>query len=498
MSVTPPWQKVVGERLLKATSKSVPKPKAVSTKAEFEVVDQSGCQDEVQLRSTAPRFENHRRLSSKHDRMEAAREIPTNIEKRARHLSSGASKANHSPKARECEESVAICEDSVGNPRTLSWWISRSWKLPPSRLNGWVVSWMLEEYSNEEQVATACDLKMFENRVLDAGMGSILDKRANPRARCAAISRASEVGNDLLDENAQRAMLRAIGKSLRSYSSGIKCWAAFCDCMGIQQHFPATQEMVLKYLGIFSRYETCQQYIKHLKWAHNFLRMECSWQGAVHAQAMRGLKKGAIPPKAKPALHARMVSEMIKTAMGEGSLEVAALMAIARHFLLRVPSEAIPLEWEGSHSSVTIRDSTATITLTTRKNVVVPSVLERDCCCATSGRRLCSVHWLMTLKAQSQGQARVFTIGEAEFRRKVESIAVIVGASTGSRVGTHAFRRGMAQDIIDAGGSLAVLLRAGDWKSRAFLSYLRESQPQEAAVSQAVINFSDSEAEPDM
>ena len=53
----------------------------------------------------------------------------------------------------------------------------------------------------------------------------------------------------------------------------------------------------------------------------------------------------------------------------------------------------------------------------------------------------------------------------------------------------------MAQDIIDAGGSLAVLLRAGEWKSTAFLAYLRESQPQEAAVSQAVINLSDSEAE---
>ena len=53
----------------------------------------------------------------------------------------------------------------------------------------------------------------------------------------------------------------------------------------------------------------------------------------------------------------------------------------------------------------------------------------------------------------------------------------------------------MAQDIIDAGGSLAVLLRAGEWRSSAFLKYLRESQPEEAAVSQVVINLSDSEVE---
>ena len=84
----------------------------------------------------------------------------------------------------------------------------------------------------------------------------------------------------------------------------------------------------------------------------------------------------------------------------------------------------------------------------------------------------------------------------AHFISKVREHAVQLGMETHSKVGTHAFRRGMAQDIIDAGGSLAVLLRAGDWRSTAFLTYLRESQPQEAAVAQVVINLSDSESEP--
>ena len=53
----------------------------------------------------------------------------------------------------------------------------------------------------------------------------------------------------------------------------------------------------------------------------------------------------------------------------------------------------------------------------------------------------------------------------------------------------------MAQDIIDAGGSLATLLRAGEWRSSAFLKYLRDCQPEEAAISQVVINLSDSEDE---
>ena len=90
---------------------------------------------------------------------------------------------------------------------------------------------------------------------------------------------------------------------------------------------------------------------------------------------------------------------------------------------------------------------------------------------------------------------KVFSINEAQLRSKLEELAHKAGANEGAKVGTHALRRGMAQDIIDAGGSLAVLLRAGDWRSSAFLAYLRENQPQEAAVSQAVINVSDSEPE---
>ena len=76
---------------------------------------------------------------------------------------------------------------------------------------------------------------------------------------------------------------------------------------------------------------------------------------------------------------------------------------------------------------------------------------------------------------------------------EVRSAAYDIGLQQHAEIGTHAFRRGMAQDIVDAGGSLSVLLRAGEWNSGAFLKYLRESQPQEAAIAQAVINLSDSE-----
>ena len=53
----------------------------------------------------------------------------------------------------------------------------------------------------------------------------------------------------------------------------------------------------------------------------------------------------------------------------------------------------------------------------------------------------------------------------------------------------------MAQDIVDNGGTLATLLRSGGWSSSAFKEYLRSEQVQDAAVSQFLLDMSDSEEE---
>ena len=55
-------------------------------------------------------------------------------------------------------------------------------------------------------------------------------------------------------------------------------------------------------------------------------------------------------------------------------------------------------------------------------------------------------------------------------------------------------RRGMARDIVDAGGSLATLLRAGEWRSAAFIAYLRETQAQDNVIANLMIDHSDSES----
>ena len=46
------------------------------------------------------------------------------------------------------------------------------------------------------------------------------------------------------------------------------------------------------------------------------------------------------------------------------------------------------------------------------------------------------------------------------------------GAPDAHKFGLHSLRRGAAQELVEKGGDLATLLRAGGWKSASFRSYL--------------------------
>ena len=178
----------------------------------------------------------------------------------------------------------------------------------------------------------------------------------------------------------------------------------------------------------------------------------------------------------------------------EGKLEFGAMMALARQFLLRVPSEGIPLQWNGAHSSVSLTGGVCQITLRSRKNSRIPVTMVRDCCCYSASPRLCSLHWLMRLKKDGM-DGRVFNVSKDAFARYIKRAAAAVGVESAERTGTHAFRRGMAQDLLESKGSLSEVLRAGGWSSSAYLRYLRTAQLDDKAVAQMVIELSDSEEE---
>ena len=128
---------------------------------------------------------------------------------------------------------------------------------------------------------------------------------------------------------------------------------------------------------MFGSHATLNQYLKHLRWAHRFLHYQNMWETPAVKQAVSGIRKSGIGPRRKLALLSRQVARIVKTAMGHGDEQVAALAAISRLFLMRVPSEVIPLQWDGEHSKIQLVGNSALITLMRRKNLSTPSVLER-------------------------------------------------------------------------------------------------------------------------
>ena len=122
-------------------------------------------------------------------------------------------------------------------------------------------------------------------------------------------------------------------------------------------------------------------------------------------------------------------------------------------------------------------------------------VLTRECCCESIGETLCSVHWLRKLRLSSEGNGRIFSVSKHYLARRIKELARDAGFEMHARFGTHAFRRGMAKEIIDLGGSLATLMEAGGWTSSAYRVYLRGAQVEDMGVARAIVQLSDSEAD---
>ena len=110
------------------------------------------------------------------------------------------------------------------------------------------------------------------------------------------------------------------------------------------------------------------------------------------------------------------------------------------------------------------------------------------------GRLLCAVHCLLSAMERAHRHARptVFSFSYSRFAAATRYYAARAGVA---RVGTHAFRRGMAQDMAAQGCQLYEILSAGGWKSAGFMAYMQQHELEAGACAQLVADHSDSEAE---
>jgi hypothetical protein len=197
-----------------------------------------------------------------------------------------------------------------------------------------------------------------------------------------------------------------------------------------------------------------------------------------------------------------MVIQLMRVAYAENDLAAGMLYLASYAFMLRVPSEALPMIagenalvplLPNTHSCISVTEDELVLRLARRKNKPDGAIIRRSCCCEKS-KHLCPVHVLgKWMKAQATGNAPFAQFSASFARSELKRRLAKIGIADAEQYVLHDMRRGHAQDLVESGCSLHQILKAGEWVSPAFLKYLDLAKVDRDSVVQAHVAESDSE-----
>ena len=153
------------------------------------------------------------------------------------------------------------------------------------------------------------------------------------------------------------------------------------------------------------------------------------------------------------------------------------------------------MEGSGTHSAVELTQQTGekvkevSLTLYQRKMHSHPVVITRRCICLLQGRQLCGVcvlhrRWV---------PGRIFTdVCYTSSLAFLKAAAAIGGLAHPATWGTHAFRRGWADEALKAGGPSALFF-SGGWKGVAAFGYVDAKSRSALLAAEWLVDHSDSE-----
>ena len=288
-------------------------------------------------------------------------------------------------------------------------------------------------------------------------------------------------------------------------SSGLWAWGILAHGLfPFNDPFDVNLEMVGAFAQQFRNPDTLREYLGHVRLILRVLGREPSIPIFRWNQLLRGARKDKRRAEL-PRLRQREVILLVQAAMQNGWFDLARLFVVARGFLCRVANELIPLQADGLssderaatpwHSKVHVQGSRVEVTLRSRKNMPQGAKLIRQCSCKSTLDILCCACALARqLQVASAQDSRPnvaiwpFNLHEAtqKFRACCETARI-------EWPGWHSFRRGMASDMLDKGSPLSLVLRAGGWRSGAFLTYLTKSALDRREAVEFTMRDSDSE-----
>ena len=186
-----------------------------------------------------------------------------------------------------------------------------------------------------------------------------------------------------------------------------------------------------------------------------------------------------------PALQRASVHSIISACFDQGLMHEFRFFVLARGLLARVMNELLPLQIDGRaqlpesspawHSQIIFQGKTVIIKLRTRKNAQGGATITRHCSCTSVARDVwCCFHALRSqCRSSSADSTSIWPFSKAHITDVLKRLCQELSISW---PGFHAFRRGMAQDILESGKDLSFILRAGGWRSKAFMDYLTRAK----------------------
>ena len=296
-----------------------------------------------------------------------------------------------------------------------------------------------------------------------------------------------------LTQSMQSRIRDSVKKSLPSYMSGLKCWMAFCKVIEVP-NFPATAERVAVYMSIFNNADTARNYLSHLKKAHQMFVIPCDFDTPAARAVIKGIEKNNIKQKVpKTRVTLDILKPFVNECIKRNLIQLGQIAVLSYWFMFRVPSECFPLQKSGKHSSFKIHaNNTVSITLACRKNNPAGETLSRTCCCKSIGARFCP-HAILSKYNAYPADRGLFNMKYAQFLKQLRGILSYLNIQSSERFGSHAFRRGCAEDMRKRGAPLRDILEAGGWRSAAFLLYLERENVERDAVATIAIEYSNDE-----
>ena len=343
--------------------------------------------------------------------------------------------------------------------------------------------------------------------------------RQGPRASAVALAEAVSAGRKdevtrVLQLREDTLRLEAQRKSLPQVAAGLRCWHVFAaSVLGYQEAAtipPSCSQDVCAWISIFKCAGTAANYVSHLRWACREHRKGLGWSDEQVSSLLRCLTKRDIrtrlqmlPDKLKIA--EEDVHRLIVLAWECGDSLFGCLACLSYHFLLRVASEALPMEVgslsdavtrlpEERHSALWSDGTCVHLKLRTRKHRPQGSLMTRHCCCSGEGgdSRLCPVHCLST--AHLDAGAQIFSgWTPSQAVKKLRRYLTLLSVPGAESATLKSFRASRATNLALQGKTVHAVLAAGEWKSAAVLAYANEDAFDRGAILTKTLEESDSE-----